>query len=473
MISENKAPYKILLIEDNPGDITLIQDYIEEQFYAPQLTITHSYKDASDVIEQDSALIDVILLDLSLPDRSGEVLINEIVALTKMCCPIIILTGYTDMAFSIKSISMGISDYLIKDELTSAMLYKSILYAIERSDFKHQLEDSEKKFSQMFNLSPQPMMVYDLETLKFQNINEASCKNYGYTVEEFSNLDLLQLYMPEERDRVLRNIKNVDRDKHCCLGNFKQMRKNGEEMEVEIFSTYLVIDERPCCTVIAIDVTEKNMAELKLTQAIIKTQEEERYAIGGELHDNVCQILVGSIMNLSFVLPSLNDERSKILTTGINNIKMAATEIRNLSHRLAPVFFDDVQLKDSLLHLLSSINVSGQFKTHLMYDEKIESIDLNRDLQINLYRILQEQLNNIIKYAKATEINVSFELRANGLLFEIKDNGIGFTPDRANKGIGFANMTRRAKLFSGTFNVDTSPGNGCKITIIFPVERLT
>jgi signal transduction histidine kinase len=284
---------------------------------------------------------------------------------------------------------------------------------------------------------------------------------------------LLQLYIPEEKDKVLQSVKNADSQRSCCRGNFRQVKKNGEEMDVEIFSTYLVIDERPCCTIIAVDVTEKNMAELKLTQAIIKTQEEERYAIGSELHDNVCQILVGSIMNLSFVLPSLNDEKSEILSTGINHIKKAATEIRNLSHRLAPAFFDDVQLRDSLLHLLSSINVGGRFKTYLMYDKKIESIDLNRDLQINLYRILQEQLNNIIKHAEATIINVGLSLDSGNLLFEIKDNGVGFTQDIIYKGIGFANMTRRAKLFSGSFAIDASPGNGCKITIVIPEERLT
>ncbi|MDZ4795000.1 MAG: PAS domain S-box protein [Bacteroidota bacterium] len=472
-MKKDKILHKILLIEDNLGDIVLIKDYIEEQFSSPQITVARNYKESLAILDDTTTSFDVIVLDLNLPDKTGDSLINAILSHPKIICPVIVLTGYTDIEFSIKSISLGISDYLLKDELNAVTLYKSIIYAIERRASKLRLQESERKFSNLFNLSPQPMWVYDLETLKFILINEAAIIHYGYTEEEFFNIDLVQLFVPEEREQVKKTIKYVDSKRLAFSGSFRQIKKNGEKIEVEIYSTFLIIDKKPCRTVIAIDVTEKNRAEIKLTQAIIKTQEEERYAIGSELHDNICQILAGTIMSLSIIKPSLNADKATFLVNGIDNIKLASSEIRNLSHRLAPAFFDDMKLNESLLQLLSSIKPEGRFQTHLTFDKDLDNINLKRELQMNFYRIMQEQLNNILKYAKASIIEVSLSIISGNLRFEISDNGVGFDEAKVSKGIGFANMNRRAKLFSGSFNVASSPNKGCRVTITIPSEQLT
>lgn len=463
---------EFLLIEDNPGDIALIKEYILEQFSSPNITVARSYKELQSILTESSTKFYVAILDLSLPDKKGEDLITEIIAHPAISCPVIILTGYADIDFSIKSISLGVSDYLLKDELTAAMLYKSIIYAVERFDFKVRLSESENKFSYFFNLSPQPMWVYDVDSLIFINVNEAAIDNYGYTKEEFFKLNPVQLYVPQERDAILERIKLMDGKQISFSGNFKHIKKMGEEIEVEIYSTFLVVNERPCRIVIAIDVTEKNIAELRLTQAIIRTQEEERYAIGSELHDNVCQILAGAMLNISVIKSGLNEHMASILSRGIGNIKLASNEIRDLSHRLAPAFFDDTNLKDSLFQLLSSINPDARFETYLNFDQSVNEMKLSRELQLNLYRIIQEQLNNILKYSKASTIEISLTVASGSLDFEIADNGAGFDKSKVSKGIGFANMARRAKLYAGSFQVESSPGNGCKVNVIIPLDQL-
>jgi len=177
------------------------------------------------------------------------------------------------------------------------------------------------------------------------------------------------------------------------------------------------------------------------------------------------------MLNLSILQPSLIGDKATFLLHGIDNIKLASKEIRNLSHRLAPAFFDDMKLNESLFQLLSSINLEGRFETHLTFDKELDNINLKRDLKINLYRIMQEQLNNILKYANASIINVSLSIISGKLSFEISENGVGFDEEKVSNGIGFANITRRAKLFSGSFNVESSPNKGCKVTI--PSEQLT
>lgn len=464
---------EFLLIEDNLGDVELMKDYIEELFPTPNITVARSYKEVMSVLKDNTPEFYIVLLDLSLPDKQGEPLINEILNHPKITCPVIILTGYGDLEFSIKSISMGVSDYLLKDELTSATLFKSIIYGIERNDFQNRIKDSENKFSYFFNLSPQPMWVYEVENLQFINVNEAALRKYEYTEEEFYKLDLLQIYVAEERNQVAKTLKSIDGKKVSFSGNFKQLKKSGEVIEVEIYSTFLIVNGKPCRIVISIDVTEKNLTELRLTQAIIKTQEEERNLIGSELHDNICQILAGSVLNLSVIKPHLDENNVSILNLGIDNIKLAANEIRNLSHRLAPAFFEDMNLYQSLLQLLATMNPDGRYETHLNFDKELAAIKLKMDLQINLYRIMQEQLNNINKYSKANLINVTLSLNEENLKFEISDNGIGFDVENVSKGIGFANMIRRAKLLSGNLVVISSPGNGCKVIITIPVTELS
>ena len=130
MIKDRKA-YSILVIEDNPGDFAVVEHLLAEQISVPAIVHAVNFKQASEILSAADSLFDVILLDLSLHDKSGRDLIIEMLQVASLC-PIIVLTGYTDIEFSIKSISLGIVDYLVKDDLDAPMLYKSIIYSIER-----------------------------------------------------------------------------------------------------------------------------------------------------------------------------------------------------------------------------------------------------------------------------------------------------------------------------------------------------
>ena len=91
-------------------------------------------------------------------------------------------------------------------------------------------------------------------------------------------------------------------------------------------------------------------------------------------------------------------------------------------------------------------------------------------MQLNLYRIVQEKLRNIMKYAKATKISLDFYLENDILVLKITDNGIGFNTENAKYGIGLANMKRRTELFSGIFLIKSAPGEGCVMTVSIPTN---
>ena len=156
---------KILIVEDNLGDYILIEEYLKEEHADLQLERASTFKEARKVLKSQN--FDVILLDLSLPDvENSEKLVRDMVNIGQKC-PVIVLTGYANKDFGVKTLSLGISDYLLKDELNGPYLAKSINYSIERKKTENRLSESEKNYKALFDLSPYAMFVLDKKSLRF------------------------------------------------------------------------------------------------------------------------------------------------------------------------------------------------------------------------------------------------------------------------------------------------------------------
>ena len=468
----SKKIFNFLVVEDNIGDFTLVEDFLREKFPNPAIVNAASFRTAVQTLQsKQDVVFDLILLDLTLPDKSGQNLITEMLQIAY--CPIIILTGYADIDFSINSISQGILDYLLKDDLNATMLYKSINYAIERKKTIADLRESEKRYSDLFHASPQPMWIFDSETFLFIQVNNAALSHYGYSEAEFLSKTILDIRPPDERSKTLEIpglVFNENEEIH--KDSFRQCKKSGEIIEVEIYSTPIVINNKKYTSVIAIDVTEKKSFDRAITKAIIKTQEDERFEIGGELHDNVCQILVASRMMLGMLKESLPPSSMPWFDQSEKNIALALDEIRNLSHRLAPAFFDETTLEEAFKKLFSTFNISSQYQILLQFDDRVKVLPISLEIELNLYRILQEQLRNILKHAGASIIKVAVTVINEVLHMKVTDNGIGFDTKNMKNGIGLANMRRRAELFSGNFEIKSSVGCGCTITVNIPLTSI-
>lgn len=470
-MSKDQKNFSILVIEDNTGDYVLIEDYLEEFIEVPLIDHAWNFSEALDFLKDSESKYDVILLDLSLPDKSRELLVPDILNKVKGC-PVIVLTGYADMDFVLRSLSAGVADYLIKDDINATALYKSIIYTLERQKNKLRLEESEKRYSNLFHLSPQPMWVYDPETLKFIQVNQAAINYYGYTEEEFLSMTLEDIRSKEDLEKFQGSwdeYKKVKTDIH--KGRSRHLKKTGELIEVETYSNDIIINDYCYRSVIAIDVTDKMLIEHKITKAIIKAQEDERYEIGSELHDNICQILATTQICLGMLKEDVNPRAMPWLERGREYIILASEEIRNLSHRLAPAFFNESTIEDEFLRLMNSFNSNNQYLMELHIDPTFHEYRFNRDVQLNFYRILQEQLRNISKHSKASAIGVDLLVKENKLLMQIRDNGQGFDNTAPKKGIGLSNMKRRVELFFGQLDILSAPGEGCEVMVSIPLQE--
>lgn len=319
MRKDNKE-YKILIVEDNLGDFMLVEEYLDETILSPTIIRCENFKQAKEVLFKESGELDVVLLDLSLPDKSGETLINEVIEISEGL-PIIVLTGYTDANFAIKSLSMGISDYLLKDDLTPTTLYKSIVYNIERNKNVVKLLESEQKYADLFHLSPQPMWVYDADTLRFLNVNKAAFNHYGFSYEEFMNMSIAEIRPKEDIPNMLESIEKMKSDKSGVFrGILNHKKKDGSVIRVEIISNPLSFDEKNTWLVLANDITSK----LKYLEAI-ETQNEKLRDIAW-IQSHMVRAPLARLLGLVEILKNENLSKEELIDF-LNHVKDSASEL--------------------------------------------------------------------------------------------------------------------------------------------------
>jgi PAS domain S-box-containing protein len=290
MKRRDKRQLSMLVVEDNTGDFVLVEEFLLEVFEKLNLTHVTTFQSAKKEIE-GSTDYDLIFLDLSLPDHSGEQLIDEVLRITPDV-PVIILTGYTDLSFSAKSLSKGISDYLLKDDLSPTLLYKSVIYSIERNIFSGKIKESEKNYRDLFELSPEPVMLFDLDSYEFLDVNKAAIKSYGYSKEEFLSMTLMDIKPADDIESAKEVIQETRDAKNITLkGEHRHVKKNGDIIIVEITGSSLDYKGRSARLALARDVTEKRKEEerLKLLESVI-THSTEAVVILESKADNKQQV---------------------------------------------------------------------------------------------------------------------------------------------------------------------------------------
>lgn len=203
-----------------------------------------------------------------------------------------------------------------------------------------------------------------------------------------------------------------------------------------------------------------------ITEAVIRAQENERSLIGLELHDNINQVLTTVKLQNEMVLEGAVDPKLMLPRT-LKYLQDCISEIRGLSKRLSAPTLGKISLEESVKDLIDSINATSKVKiTH--HFSGLNNEGLKKELHIGVYRILQEQLNNVLKHAEASEVYVSLERSADSIYLTVTDNGKGFVVQNNKNGIGLVNMQTRAESLNGTFQLESQPGEGCEMKLVLP-----
>jgi len=334
---------------------------------------------------------------------------------------------------------------------------------------------SEEKYRQIFYKNPYPTWIYDLDSLLIVEVNDAALEKYGFDKNEFQRLTMKNLHPPGEADQFLDSMCSPVSMHPAGQKLWRHSNKSGETMIVEITSHMIDYFGKMCMQVIINDVTERirlekelvlqqKLKQQQITEVVLGAQERERFELGQELHDNINQILATSKLYLDVAIEE-KEPRIELLAKSRKNISMAIEEIRKLSKELITPSLNDLGLIQSIKELIRSIQMVKKMKIRL----NISGLDENSLLpeqKINVYRIIQEQLNNILKHAHATTVVIELNKMKERISLQVKDDGRGFDPRARRKGVGISNIISRAELYNGKVEIDTAPGRGCRLEVI-------
>jgi len=466
-----KQSIQALVIEDNLGDFVLIEEYLADFFDHPTIKNATTFHAAEEALATHSGW-DIVLLDLSLPDKSGEELIRRVSALTGEL-PVIVLTGHDDLSFSIKSLAMGISDYLLKDELSPLVLYKSIMYAQERQRVTHQLRESEKRYRDLFELSPQPMWVLDRESLLVLDVNQSAVKQYGYAKEEFNGMPFQDLFKEEDKSTMQSAFSHSNESGYHNLGESRHVKRCGEIIHVDIVGHSIVFNGREAELLLATDITEKKKAGERLLAATVTAEDNERKRIAQDIHDGLQQTLITAMLNIEPVLEEtdrLSQGVRERFKRGYTYLNQGINETRNIAHQLMPKAIEDFGYSGAIRNMLDHLHSATQFHYH----DNLGTKRLPSLLEVGMYRITQEAVSNVLKYAHADEAFIQLTRDADRVQLTIEDNGKGFNAadlggNASHQGLNF--MHSRVGSMGGTLEISSEIGKGTWIFVDIPLTQ--
>lgn len=200
----------------------------------------------------------------------------------------------------------------------------------------------------------------------------------------------------------------------------------------------------------------------------------EQRRVSEELHDSILSQMLG----IRLVLTALNGKTDDGAITKraelLKKLQELEEEIRTISHELNAASYQKIHnFMGSIQDLLESFKSSSKINFEFIYDSEVDWDQLNGDIKINLYRIVQEILQNCVKHALAQNISLRFAFFNEMLDFSISDDGKGFDVSKAKRGIGMKNIASRLDKIGGTWNIDSKIGQGTKISIEVPRNTMS
>ncbi|RYU89270.1 tetratricopeptide repeat protein [Mucilaginibacter terrigena] len=208
------------------------------------------------------------------------------------------------------------------------------------------------------------------------------------------------------------------------------------------------------------------------TKSIIEAEENERRRIAGDLHDGVGQLLSATRMNFDTLLERLNiadTETRELADKTMAMVDESCKEVRTIAHQMMP----NVLLKLGLTSALRDfVNKIDSHRLKIVLDVAGLANRLDSSIEIVLYRVIQETVNNVIKHAKASLLDIQLQMEGDEVSVTIEDNGRGFdTSDKEKfEGIGLKNIITRVEYLKGTVDISSSPGKGTLVAILIPLN---
>jgi two-component system, NarL family, sensor histidine kinase DegS len=332
------------------------------------------------------------------------------------------------------------------------------------------LQASEERYRELFENANDIVFTTDAEG-RLTSINRAGERLTGYRRDEPPPVPVNVLAL-EYFEHAAKMFEQLMAGGTPITQEFEILAKDGHPLMVEV-SARPILSEGKTVGVqgIARDITERKRAEQALHR-LNETLEDRARHIAHELHDEASQILVSvhiAIDGLAHTLPPSGQQTVREVKELIEQIE---SELRRLSHELRPTILDDLGLVPALEFL--SQGVSKRFKLPISVEGTTKG-RLAPQLEVALYRITQEALNNMTRHSKATRGCIRMKHENNLILLTITDDGIGFDVpavlgQKGRQGLGLIGMRERLIPLHGECIINSSPGKGTEVSVLVPSE---
>jgi PAS domain S-box-containing protein len=384
---------------------------------------------------------------------------------------------------------------LSKDVEGIVFFFKGTLILNHRKELILIIRDDTDRMGKEFELnlknkaienSPIGTYVIDYENQYFLYANNAYYDITGFNSSQIIGGEISlfeapysELFFVGESQKKMEKIY-IDSIKHKTRfeGVFLCKRKNGEEYWNSMVSIPVYDEELNKTIFVGIvqDITERRKSNELLMSAIISTQESERSRFAQDLHDGLGQKLLAAKMNLLAMKGDLLEDSKvgQLHEKSVDLLMNAIHETRNISHSLMSNTLKRYGLTDAINEMIRSfVNLN---EITIKVENEVSKERFGLDLEIGVYRIVQELFNNSLKHSNATTIDIRIKMLTDSLLFvKYKDNGIGFNLEKleSNKktGIGIQNIKSRVVFLGGQFLIETAENKGCSYTLYLPIKR--
>ncbi len=363
---------------------------------------------------------------------------------------------------------------------------KILMHNRDIDSIKHAEEiliQNEQKYRGLFENMHLGVMEVDLND-KILWANRSFEILTGYDMSFLKGKNAYDLFLNTSVSKqIMKNVTTVRSKKNDSIYEVKMKKNHGDLIDVVISGSPIIDLQGKVRGSIGIhwDVTEirkmekmieeeKTLRQKEVMQATLNAEEQQRQILGNELHDGVGHILTYTSLFLQMASGS-DKESSNLFNKAHTKVEEALNEVRRISRSLIPPALIDLGLKDAIVELFNQYIELDKLKFKIESNTAdIRDIDFN--VQRNIYRIIQELMNNTIKHANASTVSLIFRRTKSKLYLEYFDNGIGFDINKVKKGVGLKSIENRAYFYGGTTEIKSGQYNGTHYIFELPLKNI-
>lgn len=394
-----------------------------------------------------------------------------------------------EMAYQIEPIRPGVNE-------SGKQVFKSESWDIalsERDGELQSLRESEERYRKLVELSPEAIIVHSEGKIVYVNSTGASLFGAA-TPEELLGNRILDLIHADDRELLRTRINRIYTEgTKSSLQEYRIVRLNREIVDIEAKGTLVSFQGKPANLVILRNITlrKKAMQDLEalnkrlqeeqwhrkiLSKKLIDLLEKDRHEVAMELHDHIGQLLTSLKTDLEIISTELVDADTPLqarLGCNIRKTAQVINDLKKISRGLIPGIIENLGLIPSLRALFDDIQASNNIAIYFF--SRGLSKRLNHEKELALYRVAQESLTNVIKYAQARYIYVNLIKKRRVISLSIEDDGVGFETGKAmrisqTKGhLGLHIMQERAIQLGGEFLIESRKGEGTHVLVELPL----